>query len=92
MDKWRGNEIYEKDGVFYYTDNNERVPDDDNRPCGECGKGRTPEGYDGCIGKIEGAVNACCGHGNPPEAYIQYPDNIRVSGFEALRIMKLSGN
>lgn len=35
----------------------------DSRPCPRCGKLPTKDGYDACLGKIEGAVSACCGHG-----------------------------
>jgi hypothetical protein len=41
--------------------------------CGHCKKGPTPEGHDGCLGTLPGPVmNACCGHGNDKQAYIQY--------------------
>ena len=40
--------------------------------CNHCGLDRTPEGYDGCIGKLEGVKNACCGHGQTEMAYIQF--------------------
>jgi len=33
------------------------------RPCVRCGKLPTKEGYDACLGHIEGALSACCGHG-----------------------------
>jgi hypothetical protein len=36
---------------------------DDSRSCVRCGKYKTAEGYDACIGYIEGAVSICCGHG-----------------------------
>lgn len=42
------------------------------RGCGHCGLHPTPEGHDGCLGTIPGAMNACCGHGNVELAYIQY--------------------
>lgn len=73
-DKFRGHEIYVGDnGYYYYVDNDESVADTwENRPCGHCGLANTPEGYDGCIGEIKGAMNACCGHGNEREAYVQY--------------------
>lgn len=57
----RGHEIYYKDGSWYYSDTNEMYKD--NRPCKRCGNYPTEEGYDSCIGKIEGAISACCGHG-----------------------------
>ena len=33
------------------------------RPCKRCGEYPTPEGYDACLGYIEGVKSACCGHG-----------------------------
>lgn len=57
----RGWEIY-FDGINWrYTDNNDIL--DPNRPCKRCGLKPTKEGYDACLGKIEGATSACCGHG-----------------------------
>ncbi len=44
-----------------YEDNEQPVRDD--RPCASCGEKPTPEGYDHCIGFVEGAWSACCGHG-----------------------------
>ena len=44
-----------------YSDNNEIVNND--RPCKKCGHGPTIEGYDACLGYIEDALHACCGHG-----------------------------
>lgn len=43
------------------------------RSCPKCGKMPTKEGYDPCLGHIEGAVNACCGHGLS-EGFIIYED------------------
>jgi hypothetical protein len=57
----RGHQIYFKDGEWFYLDNDESATKD--RPCKRCGKLPTKEGYDSCLGHIEGAVSACCGHG-----------------------------
>lgn len=57
----RGHEIYYKDGGWYYSDTDEKF--EDNRPCKRCGNHPTKEGYDYCLGKIEEATSACCGHG-----------------------------
>ena len=54
-----------------YSDNNEIV--NDNRPCKKCGCSPTKEGYDACLGHIESAIHACCGHG-VRKGYIMYPD------------------
>ncbi len=72
----RGHKIEEIDGVFYYVDDG--TPVANHRPwCGKCGKKDTPEGHDACLGTIPGVMNACCGHGNDGEAYIDYWDGRR---------------
>ncbi len=73
QDKLRGHAIICIDGEWLYKDTMTPTVGDD-RPCGHCGKQRTAEGHDGCLGAIPGAMNACCGHGESEEAYIQYPD------------------
>jgi len=57
----RGHEIYFDGYVWRYIDNNQI--DCGQRPCKRCGKSPTREGYDACIGYIENASSACCGHG-----------------------------
>jgi len=57
----RGHKIYYKNNRWYYCDNNEEY--NDKRPCKKCGNFPTKEGYDSCIGYINGAKSACCGHG-----------------------------
>lgn len=60
----RGNPIeYDWDRLCWvYSDN--KVPlENEERPCTRCGRMPTPEGYDACLGHIEGATSACCGHG-----------------------------
>ena len=57
----RGWEIYYNGKQWKYTDNDE--PLDEMRPCKRCGRVPTKEGYDACLGYIEGAKSACCGHG-----------------------------
>lgn len=57
----RGWKIYYDGENWRYCDNDKVV--DNSRPCAKCGKPPTPEGYDACLGHIEGAISACCGHG-----------------------------
>ena len=45
------------------------------RLCGHCGKHNTKEGHDGCLGVIPDAMNACCGHGEINDAYIQWSES-----------------
>lgn len=52
--------------------------------CPECGLKRTPEGYDGCLGKLDGVMNACCGHGKYGSGiYVQFLDGKSIHGQEA---------
>lgn len=46
---------------WIYSDTRKQVTQ--MRSCRRCGKTPTKEGYDRCLGYIEGAVSACCGHG-----------------------------
>lgn len=65
----RGNLIESTDGKSWqYADG---APFDDSRPCARCGRMPTPEGSDACLGHIEGARFACCGHG-VREGYVIY--------------------
>ena len=57
----RGWEIYFDGEIWRYCDNDE--PINEQRPCKRCGKIPTAEGNDACLGHIDGATSACCGHG-----------------------------
>lgn len=57
----RGHLVQHLKGKWVYSDNGESMAT--IRPCGKCGEMPTPEGYDACLGYIEGAKSACCGHG-----------------------------
>ncbi len=82
----RGHPIY-FDDVWRYVDNNEPTVGAE-RSCGICLKATGPSGYDPCIGEVPGAVNACCGHGEDEEAYVQYPDGVRLDGIDAIRVFR----
>jgi len=58
----RGNPVV-FNGEWLYEDGE---PITTERPCPRCGELPTPEGYDACLGKVEGATSACCGHGVKP--------------------------
>ena len=57
----RGHQIEWVNGKWVYADDG--TPADVDRPCRRCGRMPTPEGYDACLGHIDGAKSACCGHG-----------------------------
>lgn len=58
----RGNPIEYQNNRWVYSDDKTPV-EDEERPCTRCGRMPTPEGYDACLGHIEGVISACCGHG-----------------------------
>jgi hypothetical protein len=66
----RGHEIYWDGETWRYSDDSLYK---DNRSCKRCGKMPTVEGYDACLGKIDGAAAACCGHG-VEEPYVLYAE------------------
>ena len=78
MDTWRGHAISEQESGWVYTDTQQLVRLNPNRACGFCGIANTVAGHDGCLGTLPGVVNACCGHGNPHEAYIQYDNEVMM--------------
>ena len=82
---WRGNPIYfdSEIGEWRYEQDGALVKEID-KPCGLCGRDRTPEGHDPCLGTLPGVVNACCGHGNPEEAYVQFENGIEIRGFNTI--------
>lgn len=60
--------------------------------CKHCDKKSIIDGneeYDACIGSVQGACNACCGHGDVARAYIQFFDESHIKGQDALDIMKI---
>lgn len=63
--------------------------DFDNLPCGYCGFNNTPEGHDWCLRTLIGTMNACCGHGDKNQAYIQFLDGECVRKQDALDIIKI---
>jgi len=83
MDKFRGYDIYfGKNGELFFCDTNEPTATTCMlRPCGHCGLKNTPEGHDACLGELPGVMNACCGHGERRESYIQFTNGVTVRGF-----------
>ena len=82
--KWRGHPIESSANVLWlYSDTKEPVAGY-NRPCGNCGQSRTVEGHDACLGTLPDVVNACCGHGNIEDAYIQYANDRYVHGIDVI--------
>lgn len=55
----------------------------ETRPCGHCGEFNTKEGHDGCLGTLPNVMNACCGHGQVRDCYVQYDDGRLLYGKDA---------
>lgn len=87
--KFRGHGIENIDGEWFFTDSKKPVKENKGIPCGHCGKEDTKEGHDGCVGVLSGVMNACCGHGQRDEAYVQFLNGNIVRGNSAVIIMKL---
>ena len=69
-----------------YADNDSLVKDNHKkRPCGKCSKFPTQEGHDSCLKTLPNVKNACCGHGVPSDAYIQFNDGVSIHGIVAVR-------
>lgn len=67
---------------YRFVDNNELVElTHIDRPCGNCGKYRTEDGHDPCLSNLPGVTNACCGHGNKKESYVQFENGVVLRGF-----------
>lgn len=74
---------------WVFSDNGEStVATYKERPCGYCNKHSINEGfesYDACIGKVDGLINACCGHGDASSAYAQINKNTILIGEDAVK-------
>ncbi len=60
----------------------------DTGPCNNCRLHRTPEGHDACLGTLPGVMNACCGHGDPWDIYVQFYDGTILRRREAVEFIK----
>jgi len=74
-------------GVPYHFEcrylDGEPVDIDNPRPCEHCGRPpfeceRCEEWHDACLGHVDGATIACCGHGKPDEAYVGWDERTVV--------------
>ncbi len=83
---WRGHETQEiLPDIWVYVDTGLPFSSAPDRPCGHCHLPNREDEYDACLGEIEGAMNACCGHGDPGASiYIQRLDGSCMKGPEAV--------
>lgn len=90
--KVRGHDVYfddSKEEWLYLSDNTSVATNYKERPCGNCGRFSTNEGRDGCLETLIGVKNACCGHGNIEECYIQFLDDECIRGEDAKIILDI---
>ena len=88
--KLRGHDIEFVNGKCIYSDTKEPTANNwQDRPCGRCGKHFTKEGHDACLGTLPGVMNACCGHGDNRDAYVQFLDGFSVHGEDAIVILEV---
>lgn len=89
MSKLRGHTIELRDGVWVFCDTGEpTVGAWQARPCGHCGQHNTAEGHDACLGTLPGVMNACCGHGDVGDAYVQFLNGDCLRGIESARFFE----
>lgn len=88
--KYRDNNIIYKNNQWIFEDTQRPVSETkDTHVCGHCNQLSTEEGHDACLGTLIGLMNACCGHGNPKEAYVQFIDGNCVRGEDAVMIQNI---
>lgn len=89
--KSRGNDIYFDDsGTWRYVEDNSICYSNlKDKSCGNCGKHSTEEGHDACLGALIGVKNACCGHGDVEECYVQFLDEECIRGKDAKIILDI---
>lgn len=76
----RGHPIVWDGEEWRYVDTGEPTVGN-RRHCGHCGFKDTPDGHDWCLHTLPGVRNACCGHGDRDQAYIQFETGMIVRGF-----------
>lgn len=86
MNNLRGHKIEKVDGVFVYSDTLEPTAGN-RRNCELCKIEDTEEGHDPCIGTLPNVKNACCGHGNIHEAYVQMNEGTIIEGMAAIKFI-----
>ena len=86
---WRGHKIRWVGGAWIFVDTGEPTVGS-HRPCGQCNRYSTAEGHDACLGALPGVSNACCGHGQIRDAYVQMDDGNRLRGNDAAAVFSRS--
>lgn len=86
----RGHKIELLNNQWVFSDTKEPTDSTyEDRSCGYCNLYQTKEGHDGCLGTLNGIMNACCGHGRSNESYVQFLDGHCVQGKDAGMILDI---
>jgi len=88
---YRGHKITHNPDGWEYIDTGEKTEGSD-RKCGNCNGESRKDGHDACVGELPDVMNACCGHGNDEEAYIQFWDKSEIRGLAAVLTIKWMQN
>ncbi|KKL21680.1 hypothetical protein LCGC14_2443020 [marine sediment metagenome] len=86
---YKGHPIQIKSNKWIYSDTKQKVESNINRKCGYCKIPNNKKGHDACLGELKGLMNACCGHGNIEQMYIQFLDGFSLSGENAKIIINV---
>jgi hypothetical protein len=86
--KSKGNIIWVEKVQVVYTP--ELVGSGQYGMCAKCKKLPTKDGHDGCLGTLDTEIvmNACCGHGDDSQAYVQFWDTHCIRGAAATKLLK----
>lgn len=86
---YRGHNITINTDKEWVFDNGKKVSDNIEIRCGKCNKNPTTEGHDACLKTLPCVMNACCGHGDLKQAYIQLLDGTCVRGKHARMMQRI---
>ena len=86
----RGHATRVINGIWCFLDTKKPCKEETKeRLCKNCGERPTKEGHDACLGTLIGVRNACCGHGDSNEAYIQFLDKKCIYGEDAVTVLNV---
>lgn len=77
--KHRGHPIWWDGSLWRYQDKDAGECEIE-RPCGHCELPNRDDKHDACLGCLSGVMNACCGHGETREAYVQFGPRVTLRG------------
>lgn len=81
----KGHTIYYDGTKWCWVDSEEGLdPVPEMIPCAHCGLESRQYEPDPCLGVLPGVANACCGHGNSKDAYVQFLNGVIIRGFDRL--------